>query len=81
MKATIELRFLISEGADAALESHARAYAKDKNAIARDLVNDFARRFHSAHRLYAQRIAADGLQEELPGLELEDDGAARSARR
>lgn len=76
----IELRFGIPEGADAAIEAHSKAYGKDKNAFAREIVMEWYRRFHRAHSLYGKKIAANGLQAELPGFEMEDAGIARKGR-
>lgn len=77
----IELRFGIPESTDAAIESESKAFGKDKNAFAREIIMDWHRRFHRAHKLYGRKIADNGLQAELPGFEPEDDGIARKGRR
>lgn len=73
-----DFRLGITETIDIALDAQASAFGKDKAAIARDVLAEWARRKMHEHKVMARRFAANGVQPELFGDEMEDDGASRS---
>ena len=77
-KATIDHRTQISELADIALEARAAALGIDKAAVSRMVIQEFAEKAHREHRIFARRLAAHGMQLAFDGLDLADDGIARS---
>jgi hypothetical protein len=77
-KATKDLgRFLLPEFVDIALESESVGTGESKQAIARAVLEKWARQRHLAFKVYAKRLRANGLQMELDGLDDEGDGDAR----
>lgn len=83
-----DFRVGITESIDLALRASAIAFGKDKTDVAREVLAEWARRKAHEHTVYARGLVANGLQTELPGFELEDDGlpaadagSARSRRR
>lgn len=76
-----DFRLGISESIYAALEAHAVAYEKDMQTVAREILQLWADRQHRAYTVYAKRVLANGMQTELPGFGLEDDGTPRKGRR
>ena len=76
-----DFRTALSESTLAALEAEAAAFDRDMQGIARDILADWARRKHRAYMVYARRCLANGMQSELPGFELEDDGTPRKGRK
>ena len=73
-----DFRCGISESIDIWLDAVAAANRADKAAVAREVLQEWADRKAHEHRIAHRRMTANGLQPELPGLELEDDGASRS---
>lgn len=71
----------ITESIHAALEAEAVAFGKDMQTVAREVLQIWADSRHRAYKIYARRVLANGMQVELPGLETEDDGRARSGAR
>lgn len=69
-----DFRLGISESIDIALDAQAAAFGKDKAAIAREVLSEWARRKMHEHKVMAKRLAANGLQPELFGDGTEDDG-------
>ena len=77
-----DFRLGITESIDIWLDAEATAFGSDKAAIAREILQDWAKRKAHAYKVATRRMQANGLQPELPGLETEDDGvAARGGRR
>jgi hypothetical protein len=76
-----DFRLGITDGIYAALEAEGVAFDKDMQVIAREILQDWADRKHRAYTVYAKRVLANGMQAELPGLETEEAGIARSRRR
>ena len=83
-----DFRCGITEAIDMALEAQAAAFGADKASVAREVLQDWARRKAHEYRVYARRAHANGLQPELTGLEtecggvsVEDDGVSRRGRR
>lgn len=76
-----DFRLGITETIDIMLDAQARAFGKDKAAIAREVLSDWARKKAHEHKVIQRRMVANGIQPELFGDELEDDGVSRSARR
>lgn len=76
-----DFRLGISEAAHAALEAEAIAFDRPMEAIARDLIHEWATRKHRAYTVYARRVLANGMQSDLPGLEPEDAGSNRKRGR
>lgn len=76
-KATKDLRVLLPESVDLILDAEAAGLGVDKQVIAREVLEKWARQRHRAFKVYAKRLAANGLQMELNGFDVEDDGAQR----
>lgn len=73
-----DFRLGISETIDIMLDAQAVAFGKDKAAIAREVLTDWARKKLHEHKVMQRRLAANGMQPELFGDETEDDGVSRS---
>lgn len=77
-----DFRLGITESIDIWLDAEAIAFGSDKAAIAREVLAEWAKRKAHAFRVAQRRLAANGLQPELSGLEPEHDGATvRGGRR
>lgn len=77
-----DFRLGITESIDIWLDAEAAAFGSDKAAIAREVLQEWAKRKAHAYKVAQRRLAANGLQPELTGLVLEDDGvASRGGRR
>lgn len=76
-----DFRLGISEQIDAALDAQAAAFGRDKAAVARDVLADWARMKHREHIMYGRRLRANGFQMELDGIETDDDGALAKVRK
>jgi hypothetical protein len=76
-----DFRCAITEQIDAALDAQAAAFGKDKAAVAREVLGEWARIKHREHMMYGKRLRANGAQVELSWDEMEDDGASRSGRK
>jgi hypothetical protein len=72
-----DFRLGITETIDIALDAQAIAFGKDKAAVARDVLEEWAKRKMHEHKVMARRFAANGVQPELFGDEPEDDGGRR----
>lgn len=71
----------ITESIHAALEAEAVSNDTTMEAVARRVLQDWADRKAHAYKVYARRVIANGMQTELPGLELEVTGSNRRGRR
>jgi hypothetical protein len=69
-----DFRLGISETIDIMLDAQATAFGKDKAAIAREVLAEWARKKIHEHKVMAKRLAANGMQPELFGTDEEDDG-------
>lgn len=69
-----DFRLGITEAIDIWLDIEQSASGKDKAAIARGVLAEWAKHRAHAHRIAARRLAANGLQPELDGLDTADDG-------
>lgn len=76
-----DFRLGITESIDIWLDAVAVANTADKAAIAREVLQEWADRKAHEHKVAFRRMRANGLQPELPGLEMEDDGIARKGRK
>lgn len=76
-----DFRLGITDGIYAALEAEGIAFDKDMQVVAREILQDWADRKHRAYTVYAKRVLANGMQTELPGLERDNSGIARSGRK
>ena len=76
-----DFRLGISESIDIWLDAEASAFGKDKAAIAREILNEWAKRKAHAHKVAARSLTANGMQPELFGDEPEDDGVSRSGKK
>lgn len=76
-----DLRLGITEAIDIMLDAQAAAFGLEKQAVARQVLNDWAKKKVHEHKVIARRLAANGLQPELFGDEPEDDGLSRSGRK
>lgn len=72
-----DFRLGITEAIDIWLESEAIAFGTDKAAVAREILQEWAKRKAHAFKVAQRRLAANGLQPELPGIETEDAGVSR----
>ncbi len=76
-----DFRTAIDETTFIALEAAAAGSGKDKAAIAREVLREWAGRKAHEHRVFARLLASHGLQTEFDGLDTEDDGGGRSEGR
>lgn len=75
-----DFRCAISEQIDAALDAQAAAFGKDKAQVAREVLGEWARQKHREHIMYGRRLRANGMQMDLDGFDLEDDGVGRRGK-
>lgn len=73
-----DFRLGITESIDIWLESDASAFGTDKAVIARQVLQEWAKKKAHAYKVAARRFASNGVQPELAGLDLEDDGVSRN---
>ena len=76
-----DFRLGITEAIDIWLESEAIAFGTDKAAVAREILQEWAKRKAHAFKVAQRRMAANGLQPEFPGLDTEDAGVSRHGGR
>jgi hypothetical protein len=76
-----DFRLGITESIDIWLDAEASAFGKDKAAVAREILNEWAKRKAHAHKVAARRLTANGMQPELFGDDTEDDGVSRSTKK
>jgi hypothetical protein len=69
-----DFRVQLPEFVDAILDAEAIGMHEDKQTIARMVLEEWARKRHRAHKVYAKRLRANGLQMELDGIDLEEAG-------
>lgn len=74
-----DFRLGITETIDIMLDARALAFGKDKAAIAREVLAEWAKKEAHAYKVMQRRFAANGMQPELFGDETEDDGVSRSS--
>jgi hypothetical protein len=70
-----DFRLGITESIDIWLDAVAAANRTDKAQVAREVLQEWANRKRHEHSGAGRRLRANGLQPELPGFEMEDDGA------
>lgn len=75
-----DFRLGITETIDVWLDAEAEAFNKDKAAIARGILQDWAKKKAHAYKVATKRLQANGLQPELFGDDTEDDGVRRNGR-
>ena len=68
-----DFRLGITEGID--------IWLSDKAAVAREVLQEWAKRKAHEHKVAMRRMQANGLQPELPGFETEEAGVSRQWRR
>jgi len=76
-----DFRLGITEHIDIYLDAEARAFGKGKATIAREILQEWAKRKAHAHKVAARRLSANGLQPEFDWNDLEDDGAGSKGAR
>lgn len=76
-----DFRLCITESIDIWLDAEATAFSSDKAAIAREVLQEWAKRKAHAYKVAQRRLAANGLQPELTGLVMEDEGVGRQGAR
>ena len=76
-----DFRLGITEGIDIWLDAVASANGSDKAAVAREVLQEWAKRKAHEHKVAMRRMQANGLQPELPGFETEEAGVSRQGRR
>jgi hypothetical protein len=69
-----DFRLGITESIDIMLDAQALAFGKDKAAVAREVLAEWAKKKAHEHKVIARRLAANGMQPELFGDETEEDG-------
>ncbi len=72
-----DFRLGITEQIDAALDAQAVAFGRDKAAVARDVLAEWARMKHREHTVYGRRLASNGMQLDLTGIDTDEDGGRR----
>ena len=70
----------ITESTDIWLDAVAAANRTDKAQVAREVLQEWAKRKAHEHTVAMRRMAANGLQPELPGIEPEDAGVSRNSQ-
>jgi hypothetical protein len=70
-----DFRLGITESIDIMLDAQALAFGKDKAAVAREVLAEWAKKKAHEHKVIARRLAANGMQPELFGDETDDDGS------
>jgi hypothetical protein len=80
-KSIRDFSLALSDSIHAALESEAEAFNKTMQAVAREILQEWADRRHHAHTVYARRLRANGTQTELGGMTAGDDGMRRGGRK
>lgn len=80
-----DFRLGITETIDIMLDAQASAFGKDKAAVAREVLQEWARKKVHEHKVMHRRLTANGMQPELfgdlpadDGLAPADDGVSRS---
>lgn len=73
-----DFRLGITESVDIWLDAEAAAFGKDKAAVAREILQEWAKRKAHAHKVASRRLAANGMQPELFGDDTADAGVSRS---
>jgi hypothetical protein len=76
-----DFRVPISEAVHTWLDAEATAFNMSMQDIARDILKDWARKKAHAYKVATKRLRANGLQPELFGSDVEEDGSERSAKR
>lgn len=76
-----DLRLGITEAIDIMLDAQAAAFGMEKQAVARQVLAEWARRKAHEHKVIARRLAANGMQTEFFGDDAEDDGLSRSQKK
>ena len=76
-----DFRLGITEAIDVWLDIEQAASGRDKAAIARGILGEWAKNKAHAHRIAQKRLAANGLQPELDGLDLDDAGVDAGSSR
>jgi hypothetical protein len=76
-----DFRVPISEAVHTWLDAEASAFNMTMQDIARDILKDWARKKAHAYKVATKRLRANGLQPELFGPDVEDDGSERSAKK
>jgi len=69
-----DFRLGITEAIDIWLDAEAVAFGQDKAAIARGILQEWAKRKAHAYKVAARRLTANGMQPELFGEETEEAG-------
>ncbi|MBS0364928.1 MAG: hypothetical protein JSR67_03780 [Proteobacteria bacterium] len=72
-----DFRLGVTESIDLWLEAEAVAFGKDKAAVAREVLQEWAKRKAHAFKVAHRRMAGNGMQPELFGDETEDGGVSR----
>jgi hypothetical protein len=72
-----DFRLGIPESVDIWLDAEATAFAKDKAAVAREILQEWARKKAHAYKVATKRLQANGVQTDWCGNDAEDDGGRR----
>lgn len=76
-----DFRLGITESIDIWLDAEATAFGKDKAAVAREILQEWAKKKAHAHKVATRRLTSNGAQMDLVGDEPEDDGVSRKDSR
>lgn len=74
-------RFAVKESTHMWIEAEATAFGKTHHEIAREVLEEWAKRKAHAFKVAHRRLTSNGLQTDWLGDEPEDDGENRSARK
>lgn len=66
-------RLAVTEFVDLMLDAEAKGEGSNKQDVAREVLEKWARKRHRAFKVYARGLRANGLQMELDGTDAEDD--------
>ncbi len=76
-----DFRLGITESIDIYLDAEAVAFGRDKASIAREILQEWAKRKAHAHKVAARRLCANGGQPELDWSGTEDGGTDAKGRK
>jgi len=72
-----DFRLGITESIDIWLDAEASAFGKDKAAVAREILQEWAKKKAHAHKVATRRLSSNGAQPDLYGDEPESAGERR----
>lgn len=73
-----DFRLGITESIDIWLDAEASAFGKDKAAVAREILQEWAKKKAHAHKVATRRLTSNGAQPEIFGDDTDSDGDRRA---